>query len=484
MVERARPQQHPVLDPPKEVREIAATLERAGFETWCVGGAVRDALLGLPHLDWDLATAATPTEVKRLFKRTIPVGEQFGTIGVLDRHGRMHEVTTFRHDVRTDGRHAVVEFGASLDEDLARRDFTINAIAFSPNNGALHDPFRGRDDLTHGVVRAVGVAGERMVEDRLRALRALRFAGRFGFRIEPATWSAIVDSAPHLLRLSKERVKQELEKTMEQVRHPSAAMELWRASGALGELLPRLAGRPSWSLGSADFLARPDDTRDPGRKRRRTLVRLATLFVGLTHDAVRHDVRSLRFSNRDIEWLTQLAVAATVLGPMVRDRLLGAGRDTVTGAVREEVLGAVREGLTGAVRAGLTGAVREGLTGAVHGADAELRRWAAVTGRARLADTLRVALATLHEPPDRMIGARERARSLYRRALIVAYRDPVEIADLAVDGEDLMRDGGVPRGPMLGEVLRRLRDEVLEDPSLNESSRLIARAGALVAEAR
>ncbi|MDP1861226.1 MAG: hypothetical protein Q8K82_21300 [Gemmatimonadaceae bacterium] len=468
MVERARPQQHPVLDPPKEVREIAATLERAGFETWCVGGAVRDALLGLPHLDWDLATAATPTEVKRLFKRTIPVGEQFGTIGVLDRHGRMHEVTTFRHDVRTDGRHAAVEFGASLDEDLARRDFTINAIAFSPKNGALHDPFRGRDDLARGVVRSVGVAGERMVEDRLRALRALRFAGRFGFRIESATWSAIIDSAPHLLRLSKERVKQELEKTMEQVQHPSAAMELWRASGALGELLPRLAGGPSSSLGSADFLARPDDTRDPGRKRRRTLVRLATLFVGLTHDAVRHDVRSLRFSNRDIEWLTQLAVAATVLGPMVRERLLGAGRDMVRGAVREE----------------LSAAVREEVPGAVHGADAELRRWAAVTGRARLADTLRVALATLHEPSDRVIGARERARALYRRALIVAYRDPVEIADLAVDGEDLMRDGGVPRGPMLGEVLRRLRDEVLEDPSLNESTRLIARAGALVAEAR
>ena len=508
MLERARPQQHPVLDPPKEVREIAATLERAGFETWCVGGAVRDALLGLPHLDWDLATAATPTEVKRLFKRTIPVGEQFGTIGVLDRHGRMHEVTTFRHDVRTDGRHAVVEFGASLDEDLARRDFTINAIAFSPKNGAVHDPFRGRDDLSHGVVRAVGVADERMVEDRLRALRALRFAGRFGFRIEPATWAAIVDSAPHMPRLSKERVKQELEKTMEQVRHPSTAMELWRASGALGELLPRLAERPSWSLGSADFLARPDDTRDPGRKRRRTLVRLATLFVGLTHDAVKHDVRSLRFSNRDIEWLTQLAVGATVLRPMVRERLLGAGRDTVLGALREEVPGAVRGGLTGAVRAEVLGAVREevlgavreevlgavregvpsavraGLTVAVHGADAELRRWAAVTGRARLADTLRVALATLHEPPDRVIGARERARSLYRRALIVAYRDPVEIADLAVDGEDLMRDGGVPRGPMLGEVLRRLRDEVLEDPSLNESSRLIARAGALVAEAR
>ncbi|MCX5764727.1 MAG: hypothetical protein NTU67_08920, partial [Gemmatimonadetes bacterium] len=116
------------LDPPAPVREIVARLERAGYETWCVGGAVRDALLGHAHLDWDLATAATPQQVMKVFKRTVPVGIAFGTVGVLDDAGTMHEVTTFRHDVKTDGRHAEVAFGASLDEDLARRDFTINAI--------------------------------------------------------------------------------------------------------------------------------------------------------------------------------------------------------------------------------------------------------------------------------------------------------------------------------------------------------------------
>src|SRR5919201_6630017 len=114
------------LSPPEPVREIARRLERAGFETWCVGGAVRDALLGHPHLDWDLATAATPKEVRRLFRRTVPLGVEFGTVGVLDEHGTMHEVTTFRRDVQTDGRHAKVLFGASLDDDLARRDFTVN----------------------------------------------------------------------------------------------------------------------------------------------------------------------------------------------------------------------------------------------------------------------------------------------------------------------------------------------------------------------
>ena len=117
---------------------IARTLIDAGHETWCVGGAVRDALLGIAHLDWDLATAARPEVVRRLFRRTIPVGIQFGTVGVLDATGRMHEVTTFRRDVRTDGRHAEVEFGVSLHDDLARRDFTINAMAWYPTGELVH----------------------------------------------------------------------------------------------------------------------------------------------------------------------------------------------------------------------------------------------------------------------------------------------------------------------------------------------------------
>jgi tRNA nucleotidyltransferase (CCA-adding enzyme) len=205
------------LDPPREVRRIAARLTDAGFETWCVGGAVRDALLGQSHADWDLATSATPPEVRALFDRTVPLGIEFGTVGVIDRQGVMHEVTTFRRDVQHDGRHAVVEYGVSLDDDLARRDFTINAIAYSPATDEIRDPFGGREDLRRGIVRAVGDADARMVEDRLRALRALRFAGRYGFDIDDQTWSAIVASAPFLPRLSRERVRQEIEKTMDQV---------------------------------------------------------------------------------------------------------------------------------------------------------------------------------------------------------------------------------------------------------------------------
>src|SRR5215510_5123946 len=205
------------LRPPPAVLEIADKLESAGFEAWCVGGAIRDALLGHPHLDWDLATSATPGDVRELFgmRRTIPVGVEFGTVGVLDRDNTMHEVTTFRRDVKTDGRHAEVEFGVSLDDDLARRDFTINAIAYSPSSGELRDPFGGRRDIEAKIVRAVGDPDARMSEDRLRALRGIRFAARFGFAIDPATRRAIDASAPYLGRLSPERVKQELDKTFE-----------------------------------------------------------------------------------------------------------------------------------------------------------------------------------------------------------------------------------------------------------------------------
>src|SRR5881628_1839913 len=128
---------------PPEVLKIAQRLESAGYENWCVGGAIRDNLLRVENHDFDLTTAAAPEEVRRLFKRTVPVGIEHGTVAVLDALGRAHEVTTFRKDVQTDGRHAVVRFGVSLIDDLARRDFTINAIAYHPMRREWRDPFTG-----------------------------------------------------------------------------------------------------------------------------------------------------------------------------------------------------------------------------------------------------------------------------------------------------------------------------------------------------
>ena len=421
------------LDPPQPVLEIADRLERAGYETWCVGGAVRDALLGHPHLDWDLATAARPAEVQKLFRRTVPVGIEFGTVGVLDKAGTLHEVTTFRRDVKTDGRHAVVEFGASLDDDLARRDFTINAIAWSPSRAELRDPFHGRSDLEARLVRAVGDANARMEEDRLRALRAIRFASRFEFEIEPATWRAIVASAPHMGRLSAERVKQEIEKTMEQVRQPSRAFALWRDSGAFATLVPALASVSDASLAAIDAAPRP--VGGPRASERR-LIRLAMLFLPLPAAEATRVLTALRFSKLDVAWIAALVERWAVLGDEMRDALMA---DALP--------------------------------------DLVVRRWVAATGRTRIRALLRIAAARWSA--DRAAGrpAPEPVvvKRLARRATAIAFRDPVELSDLAVDGDDLRRAGFVP-GRELGKILHALLDWVLDDPARNVPDLLIARA--------
>jgi tRNA nucleotidyltransferase (CCA-adding enzyme) len=230
----------PQLAIPTEVLRIARQLEAAGFETWCVGGAIRDTLLGAPHNDFDLTTAAPPTEVQKLFKRTVPVGIEHGTVAVLDTNNQPHEVTTFRKDITTDGRHAVVEFGVSLMDDLARRDFTINAIAYHPLKHEWRDPFEGQADLAKKLIRSVGDPNWRFQEDYLRILRALRFSARFEFRIHPRTLEAAKANAQGLGQLSAERVREEWFKGIETARKVSKLLALWMDVGAARIWLPEI----------------------------------------------------------------------------------------------------------------------------------------------------------------------------------------------------------------------------------------------------
>ena len=389
-------------------------------------------MLGHPHLDWDLATAARPQQIRSLFPRTVPVGIAFGTIGVLDDHGIMHEVTTFRRDVRTDGRHAEVEFGVSLAEDLARRDYTINAIAYSPSKKAIEDPHRGLEDLEKGIVRAVGAPGERMREDRLRALRGLRFAARFGFEIEPETWDAIVASAPHLGRLSAERVKQEIEKTMDQVERPSRAFSMWKTSGAFNTLVPQLSEMTTLDLAAIDNLCLPG----PGGRPARRVQRMIALFSSAPHGEVPGILKALRFSNSDAGWIGSIVSRWQAMqGEM---RLSMGAQDPPSNAV--------------------------------------LRRWAAIAGRTRLAPVLRMASARWAAERHAGLAApsAERVRSVYRRAVRTAYRDPIEVGDLAVSGRDLEKIGLT--GPSVGKTLRSLLESVINDPAANSRERLLEMA--------
>jgi tRNA nucleotidyltransferase (CCA-adding enzyme) len=433
------------LHPPEEVVEIARRLESERFETWCVGGAVRDALLGLDRpswvekhhgslvaVDWDFATSARPEQVRELFghRRTIPVGIDFGTVGVLDDSGTMHEVTTFRRDVKTDGRHAEVEFGVSLEDDLARRDFTINAIAYSPTRHELRDPFNGRADLEKGVIRAVGDARARMREDRLRALRGIRFASRFGFTLDPETLEAIRESAAHLGRLSAERVKQEIEKTMDQVARPGEAFRMWKATGAFATLIPKLDAAPEEALSVPNHLAMPGLERRPQRR----VLRIAGLLSGLEAPAVDRILTDLRFSKQETAWIV------AVVG---RWRALG-----------DEIAGTI--------------ARREPMS------DATVRGWVASIGRLQIGAVMRLAIAvwTVRRAGGKPYPEPVAAARLYRRMLRIAFRDPIELRDLAVDGNDLKR-AGIAGGRELGTILQALLKRVLEDPALNRTDWLL-----------
>jgi len=243
------------LQIPAEVLKIARRLEDAGFETWCVGGAVRDNLLGLPNHDFDLTTAAPPADIQKLFRRTVPVGIEHGTVAVLDAHGQPHEVTTFRKDIQTDGRHAVVEFGVSLMDDLARRDFTINAIAYHPLRHEWRDPFQGEQDLAKKLIRSVGDPNWRFQEDYLRILRALRFSARFEFRIHARTLEAAKANIQGLAQLSAERVRDEWFKGILTAKKVLKVVGLWRAVGATRIWLPEL-GAGSREPGAVDRLPR------------------------------------------------------------------------------------------------------------------------------------------------------------------------------------------------------------------------------------
>lgn len=431
------------LNPPDAVRWITRRLESAGFETWAVGGAVRDALRGENPGDWDLATAAQPGDVRRLFRRTVPIGIEHGTVGVLGKDGHLYEVTTFRRDVETDGRHARVVFANTLDEDLQRRDFTINAVAWHALDGTVHDPHGGMRDLEDGVLRTVGRAAERFAEDRLRVLRALRFAGRFDLKVDDTTWVDLVDSADKLGNLSPERIREELYKILAGAAPPSRALRLYERSGVLSALYPELqacAGYPVPNDGDAwgVQLATVDEI-----ARGRTVLRMAGLLhlVGLpaAGDGASESVDGVpAFAARG---------GAIARGVMRRLRSSNADVDRVTHLITQH--------------ASLP---------AADAPPAEVRRWLRRVGDDHHRDLLRLRLAAACarggiELPELLAFIR-RLRQIRREA------PALSIADLAIGGSDL-RALGIPAGPLYGEILRDLLERVTDDPSLNTRKRLV-----------
>lgn len=423
---------------PAAVQWIVRTLENAGYPAWTVGGAIRDGLRGRPSVDWDFATRATPRQVRKVFRRTVPIGIDHGTVGVLARDGTMFEVTTFRKDVETDGRHAVVEFADSIDDDLARRDFTINAIAWHPLRDEIRDPFSGATDLQNKLLRTVGTATDRFQEDYLRILRALRFAGRFSLTVESETWGAMSALVEHLVSLSPERVREELLKVLAADPAPDRALELYRECGALRVLYPELDALDAsvWSATIRTVARLP---------LQRPYLRLAALLRPLAADDVASVLLRLKLSNALVDETARLA-AGRPLPPFdasdadFRRWLRTYGVDRLTPLTRVELAGA---------RASL------------DAGEPEEPRAATEPGA--------VVVPGAGVTPGAVVASWQRARAVRRSGAALA------VSDLHIDGRGLIGLGLRP-GPRFGQILEDLLDWVLEEPVRNERSALEAKA--------
>jgi tRNA nucleotidyltransferase (CCA-adding enzyme) len=454
------------LSPPPAVLDIAQKLNQAGHDVWAVGGAVRDALLGLSGGDWDLATSARPEDVRRIFRRTVPIGIEHGTVGVLARDGTMYEVTTFRRDVETFGRHAVVEFAQTINEDLARRDFTFNAIAWHPIHDEIRDPYAGLDDLRSATLRSVGEPSERFAEDYLRVLRALRFAGHFVMQVEPLTWEALRAAVPQLRSLSAERVREELFKVLARTPHASAALRLYAAAGVLEVLYPELA-----ALTQLQLPAPPDEQQDGSS--------------GTTADNDDAWLRSLRAVDALPATRLTLRLAALLHAvgmPAARARDLRGGirftgHERLGARKAEELLRRLKASNADTERVTLLVEKQADLF-PPDAPDAGVRRWLLHVPPDLVNDFFRLRIALWRANPVSG-GERDLAQRWRHTHRVLASRPPLTTSDLAIDGRDLKVLGLSP-GPQFGEILRALLDRVIDDPSLNERDTLLGMARDMV----
>ena len=417
------------MDMPADVSYIIGKLREAGHEAFAVGGCVRDTLLGRPPGDWDITTSAKPEEVKQVFKRTIDTGIEHGTVTVLLHHTG-YEVTTYRIDgAYLDGRHPEqVTFTGSLVEDLRRRDFTINAMAYSDETGIV-DAFCGIEDLENGIIRCVGTAKERFTEDALRILRAVRFSAQLDFAIAEDTWHALSDIAPNLVHVSRERIQVELTKTLLS-EHPEKVLMVDETG-----MTPYIS-----ETFSALFTAE-----DPaGRKEllREYLIRAA----GLPADKM-------------LRWAALLGESGTGAAEKILWELK-LDRDTIDGVKM----------LTESFHEAFPAESKDG------DAAAEEERLYRIRLRmsrmpAELFDKLILLKRTLlPEEREVMEEVRAAAEEIRQRG------DCISLKTLAVNGGDLIR-AGVKPGPEMGRILGEMLEYVLRYPKENEKQRLMTYFG-------
>jgi putative nucleotidyltransferase with HDIG domain len=436
---------------PKEVLSVYKKLLDAKFQAFFVGGCVRDFLMKRDVTDWDLATDATPEEIQNVFKNSF-YDNRFGTVGVPIADAEPVEITTFRTESGySNARHPEsVSWGKSIEEDLSRRDFTINAIAMTLDSNEAHyiDPHEGIKDIEKKLIRTVGVAEDRFEEDALRLLRAVRFASTLGFEIEEKTWTAIQKNAQLISKISGERIRDELLKILASDK-PYDGIMLLDKSGILDVILPELSKgkglsqtRPGRHHTTDVFTHNVESLKhtpstDP-------IVRLATLL----HDVGKPEVEGKDEDGHVIFYNHE--VAGSRIAAEIADRL------RLSKKQREKIFTLIRWHMF---------TVDENIT------DAAIRRFIRRIGLENVKDMLDLRIG------DRLGGGTQVAESWrlkkFKERIAQELNPPFSINDLAIDGNDIMKELKIEPGPKIGEILQKLFEEVDEDLSKNTREYLL-----------
>lgn len=439
---------------PAKVRTIISRLQDAGYEAYAVGGCVRDSYMGRIPNDWDITTNALPAQVKEIFRRTIDVGIEHGTVKVMMGNDG-YEVTTYRIDGEyEDSRHPKeVTFTSDLAEDLRRRDFTINAMAYSEKTG-LVDLFGGMQDLRDGVIRAVGDPAERFDEDALRMLRALRFSAAFDFKIEDETAKAISRLCGNLANISAERIRTELEKLICSD-HPGRLRQAYDL-GVTAVIFPE------WDVMTECEQVTPHHFTNVGDH---TIVALEYI-VKHFHDIDKKEDRILRIA-------TMLHDIAKPAKKFRGDD----GADHFKGHPEEGV--AMAESFLRRLKYDNDTIKRVKKLVRFHDDTPELtypsvRRFIVDVEASNMDNLMRLKLADLYAHTDykreEKLRRIETLDEMYRQ--IIKDGDCLSVSSLAVRGNDLMAEG-IPAGPAIGAALSKLLEAVLDDPSVNEREKLL-----------
>ena len=436
---------------PKLVKKFAKVFKDNNYQIFLVGGALRDQLLSRENNDFDFTTDALPEEVIKIFPSVIPVGIEHGTVLVLF-EGEQFEVTTFRVEggYSDNRRPDFVNFVRNIDEDLKRRDFTINAFAYDINKKKLIDNFSGKKDIKNKIIRAIGNPEERFTEDALRMIRACRFASKLNFIIEENTFLAMQKLAHLVQKLSNERVRDELIKIM-QTDKPSIALEYLRTAGLMQFILPELLigfGVEQNKFHKYDVYYHNLNTCDAAPKDN-YIVRIASLF----HDISKPQTKKEEVDGEGSFYNHEIVGAKIAYQILKRLKFSNEDIKKITHLIKHHMFYYTDEWTDGAVRRFIRNVGLENLTDLFNIRDAD-----------------RIGNGTKQGIPKTFIDFKERINK------ILEIDSALKVTDLEIDGNILIKELNLKSGPLIGEILNYLLEIVLDNPELNKEDILIAKA--------